>query len=89
MKGFGATVRAVGIGATLEPTVVPPVPVVVKTQVAEEALVSVGTPALPQEVDAHLSLKLGMATGPTEFVSPMCKLSEHVSFEVTHPVEVG
>ncbi len=38
MKGFGATVRAVGIGATLEPTVVPPVPVVVKKLVAEEAL---------------------------------------------------
>ncbi len=34
-------------------------------------------------------LKIGVATGPTEFVSPMCKLSEHVSFEVTHPIEVG
>ncbi len=89
MKGFGATVRAVGIGATLEPTVVPPVPVVVKKQVAEGALVSVGTAALPQEMGAHLSFKLGVATGPTEFVSPMCKLEEHASFEVTHPVEAG
>ncbi len=46
MKGFGTTVRAVGIGATLEPTVVPPVPVVVKKQVAEETLVLVKTAAL-------------------------------------------
>ncbi len=89
MKGFGATVRAVGIGATLEPTVVPPDPVVVEEQVAEEALVSVGTPALLQEMGAHLSFKLWVATGPTEFVSPMCKLAEHASFAVTRPVEVG
>ncbi len=89
MKGFGATVRAVGIGATLEPTVVPPDPVVVEEQVAEEALVSVGTPALLQEIGAHLGLKFGVAAGPTELVSTMCKLAKHVGFAVTRSVEVG
>ncbi len=89
MNGFGATGIAVGGGATLEYTAVPPDPVVVEEQVAEEALASVETAALLQEMGAHLSFKLGVATGPTEFVSPMCKLSEHASFVVTHPVEVG
>ncbi len=65
-----------------------PVPVVVKEHVAEEALVSVGTPALLQEMGAHLSFKLGVATGPTELVSTMCKLAEHASFAVTRAVEV-
>ncbi len=72
MNGVGATVRAVGSGATLEPTVVPPVPVVVEEQVARETLVPVKTAALLQDMRAHLSLKLGVATGPTELVSTVC-----------------
>ncbi len=77
------------MGATLERTAVPFVPLVVEEQVAEEALVSVETTALLQEVDAHLSLKLGVATDPTEFVSPTCKLAKHAGFAITRPVEVG
>ncbi len=89
MKGVGATVRAAGSGATLEPTVVPLVPVVVEEQVAKEALVPVKTAALLQEMRAHLSFKHWVATGPTELVSTVCKLSEHVSFAITRLVEVG
>ncbi len=89
LKGVGATVRAVGSGATLEPTVVPPVPVVVKIQVAKEALVPVKTAALLQEMRAHLSFKLWVATGSTELVSSTCKLAGHASFAVTRSVEVG
>ncbi len=89
LKGVGATVRAVGSGATLEPTVVPLVPVVVEEQVTEEALVFVGTPALLQDMHAHLSFKLGVTTGSTELVSTVCKLAEHASFAVTRSVEVG
>ncbi len=89
MNGVGATVRAVGIGATLEPTVVPTVPVVVEEQVSRETIVPVKTASLLQDMRAHLSFKLWVATGPTEFVSPMCKLAEHASFAVTRPVEVG
>ncbi len=73
LKRNGATVRAVGSGATLEPTVVPPVPVVVKEQVAEEVPVSVGTPALLQEMRTHLSFKLKDA--PTTYlISCSCYL---------------
>ncbi len=76
-------------GATLEPTVVPPVPVVVKEQVTEEALGSVGTPALLQEMCTHLSFDLWVATGPTELVPTVGKLAEHTSLAVTSPVEMG
>ncbi len=55
---------------------------------AEEALVSVGTPALLQEMGAHLSFKLWVATGPTELVPTVGKLAEHASFAVTRAVEV-
>ncbi len=89
MKGVGAAVRAVGSGATLEPTVVPPVPVIVEEQVAKETLVPVKTAALHQDMLAHLSFKLWVATGPTELASTVCKLSEHVSFAITRSVEVG
>ncbi len=89
LKGVGATVRAVGSGATLKPTVVPLVPVVVEEQVAKEALVPVKTAALLQDMHTHLSFKLGVATGPTELVSTVCKLAEHASFAVTRSVEVG
>ncbi len=86
MNGDGETV---GSGATLEPTVVPPVPVVVEEQVARVTLVPVKTAAILQDMRAHLSFKLGVATGPTEHVSTVCKLAEHASFAVTRSVEVG
>ncbi len=56
---------------------------------AEEALVSVGTPALLQEMRTHLSFELWVATGPTELVPTMCKLAEHARVAVTGAVEVG
>ncbi len=56
---------------------------------AEETLVPVKTAALLQDMHTHLSLKLGVATGPTELVSTVCKLAEHASFAVTRSVEVG
>ncbi len=56
---------------------------------ARETLVPVKTVALHQDMHAHLSFKLGVATGPTDLVSTVCKLAEHASFAVTRSVEVG
>ncbi len=67
----------------------PLVPLVVEEQVAKEALVPVKTAALLQDMLAHLSFKLWVATGPTELVPTVCKLAEHASFAVTRSVEVG